>query len=90
MALTTDAVHELICRVFSLPAAFEFSSELRPAFVPGWDSFGWIRLMMEIEQILSREIPVGLFDRVVTVDDFCSAVVEFSTRPASRSDGFAA
>jgi acyl carrier protein len=49
-----------------------------------------MRLMMEIEQILSREIPIDLFDRVVTVDDFCNAVVDFSTRPASRSDDFAA
>jgi acyl carrier protein len=85
MPLTTDAVHELIRRVFLLPA-FEFSPELRPAFVPGWDSFGWMRLMMEIEQILSCEIPVDLFDRVVTVDDFCNVVVEFSTRLANRSD----
>ena len=86
MPLTNDAVHELICRVFSLPATFEFSPELRPGFIPGWDSFGWMRVMMEIEGILSCEIPVDLFDRVVTVDDFCNVVVEFSTRLASSSE----
>ena len=47
-------------------------------------------LMMEIEHILSCEIPVDLFDRVVTVDDFCNAVVNFSMRPAGELDGYAA
>ena len=90
MPLTNDAVRELICRVFSLPTTFKFTPELRPAFVPGWDSFGWMSIMMEIEAIISREIPIGLFDRVVTVDDFCNVVVEFSRQPTSKSDDFAA
>lgn len=79
MPLTNDAVRELICTVFSLPADFNFTPELRPAFVPGWDSFGWMRLILSIEEIACREIPLELFDRVVTVEDFCNAVVKFSS-----------
>jgi acyl carrier protein len=84
MRLTEDSVRELICRVFSLPPTFNFGPELRPAFVPGWDSFGWMRIMLEIEQMLSCEVPVELFDRVVTVDDFCNAVVKFSNQVSSK------
>jgi acyl carrier protein len=81
MLQTTDAVHDLIRRVLSLPEDFTFSPELRPAFIPGWDSFGWMRLMIAIEETLSREVPFDLFDRVVTVDDFCNVVAQFSSRP---------
>jgi acyl carrier protein len=84
MRLTENVVRELICRVFALPQTFNFSPELRPAFVPGWDSFGWMRIMMEIEQMLSCEVPVDLFDRVVTVDDFCDALVKFSDQIAAQ------
>ncbi len=80
MTLTTDAVHDLIRAVFSLPAEFKFSPGLRPAFVPGWDSFGWMRMILAIEEIVAHEVPLTLFDRVVTVEDFCEAVVEFASQ----------
>jgi acyl carrier protein len=84
MRLTEDAVRELVRRVFLLPPTFNFSPELRPAFIPGWDSFGWMRILLEIEQMLSCEVPVDLFDRVVTVDDFCNVLVEFSHKTPSQ------
>ncbi len=81
--MTVDSVHEMICQVFSLPPGFDFRPGIRPAFIPGWDSHGWMRIIMELEESFGREIPLDLFDRVVTVEDFCNVVIQFSSQKAT-------
>lgn len=78
--MSREEVYRLIAQVFSLPPDFAFEPKMRPASIPGWDSIGWMRMLLAVEEIANCEVPLELFDRVVTVDDFCTAVAEFMAK----------
>jgi acyl carrier protein len=76
--MTRDDAHATIRTVLALPADFALDDEAVPGDVPGWDSVGWINLLLAFEESLATEIPLDRFDRVETVGDFC-VVVEGAT-----------
>lgn len=84
--MTVSSIHELISQIFSLPPNFDFTPGLRPAYVPGWDSHGWLQLILALEAKFGQEMPIELFDRVGTVDEFCEVVVQFSIDNELNSD----
>jgi len=87
--MTIDEAKDMIKEVFALPADFSFTDGLRPAAVPGWDSMGWLQLLTAIEERCGREVPMELFDRIITVQDACDAVCRFSMKKPVGCDELA-
>lgn len=73
-------VHDLLRELLALPADFVFGEGMRPANVPGWDSVAWLELILALENRCGREVPIELFDGVLTVADVCRAVAAFANQ----------
>ena len=68
--LTQDRIEDLIRKALDLPGSFVLDSEIRPAFVPGWDSIGWLNVITAIEDDANMLIPLEALDDVVSLGDF--------------------
>jgi len=72
--MTRQEVHNIIRVTLELPEDFELLDETRPAFVPGWDSIGWMNILFSIEEELESEIPLEIFDESLNIGVFCDVV----------------
>ena len=52
---------------FSLEKNFIFDNETRPSDVPGWDSLGWMSLIVSLESNYNVRYNFSIFDNVETV-----------------------
>lgn len=78
-------VHQIIRSTLDLPADYEIPEDVPPADVPGWDSFGWMKLIVRMEAELALEIPLDLFDDTESVRDFCDIILRFHDAQAGRT-----
>ncbi len=60
-------VRALIVKTFEL-SNDEAGSELRFGSVPGWDSIGHVRLVVELEEEFGMSIPTYLLPEILDVD----------------------
>ena len=60
-------VRALIVKTFEL-SSDEAGSELRFGSVPGWDSIGHVRLVVELEEEFGMSIPTYLLPEILDVD----------------------
>jgi acyl carrier protein len=72
--LTRDHVEAIIHDVLKLPDDYPLTEDLRPAFVPGWDSIAWLGIVAEAEDALGHEIAPEALGDVVTVGDLYSVL----------------
>lgn len=84
--MTSDNIFAQVAALVhsNFPAAGELSMELRTAAIEGWDSFGTMQMVMDIEQTFSIEIPTTMIPKLDTL----GKIVEFIA--ATRSRGAAA
>ncbi len=62
-----EKVRALIVETFEL-SSDEALSELRFGKVPGWDSVGHVRLVVELEEQFGMSIPTYLLPEILDVD----------------------
>jgi acyl carrier protein len=67
--MTKPEMLALMRKVLALPESFELADNISPTQVPGWDSMGWLNLIMAIEQRLGTELPAAEIDRVFNIGD---------------------
>ncbi len=67
--LTRDQIEAIIRQALELPDTYDLNEDLRPAFIPGWDSIGWINIITAIEGTLGKEVPFDALDNVSTLRD---------------------
>ena len=70
-------IYQIIRNTFDLPDDFIFESNVRPSFIPGWDSLGWMKLISEIENKIKLELPLDIFSELGTVEEFCISVSKY-------------
>ena len=76
--LSHSKIFEIIRESLELPEDFVLADEERPAFIPGWDSLGWVKIIIAIEESADIEIPLDTLDDVVTIGEFCDALIDLS------------
>ena len=76
--LNTDDVESIVRKALGLPSTFVFKPGIRPAFVAGWDSVGWVKIIVAIENQLGKDLHLDIIDETVTVDDFFQAIKNYS------------
>ena len=62
-----EKVRAVIVKTFEL-SSDDALSELRFGSVPGWDSIGHVRLVVELEEEFGMSIPVYLLPEILDVD----------------------
>ncbi len=51
----------------NFPACGALSAELRTADIAGWDSFGTMQMVMDVEQTFGIEIPITMIPQLDTL-----------------------
>ena len=71
---TKTRLKELIATTFNCEAG-TLSDDTGPGDIPGWDSIGHVTLMLEIQRVFGREVPV---EQAVAIESIAelSAVLE--------------
>jgi acyl carrier protein len=62
-----DRVRKTILRTFNLPAE-DGARELRMGLLPGWDSLGHMRLVVELEEEFGVSFPTYLLPEILDLD----------------------
>lgn len=70
-------LYKIISDTLVLPEDFVFKANIRPSFVPGWDSLNWIKIVTNIENEIDLELPLDIFSELGTVEEFCESILNF-------------
>lgn len=49
---------ETIIGALNLPKSFKLDPETEISGVPGWDSFGWVSVILALEELIKRDFPI--------------------------------
>jgi acyl carrier protein len=60
-----DAIRSAI----DLPQDFELTTETVISKVPGWDSFGWVAVILELEKLSGKDFPIEDIENINNLDD---------------------
>ena len=77
--MDVNKLYQIIRKTLNLPDSFEFEKNVRPSFIPGWDSLGWMQIITEIENEIGSELPLDIFSELGTVDEFCAKILKYIT-----------
>lgn len=72
--LAKSEIHQVIRSALALPEDYPLADDNRPAFVPGWDSMGWLQVIAALEERGNAEVPLESLDDVVTIGEFCDVI----------------
>jgi acyl carrier protein len=60
---------EAIRSAIDLPRDFELSTETVIANVPGWDSFGWVAVILALEKLSGKDFPIEDIENINNLDE---------------------
>ena len=69
--MTRDDTLALLRDVLQLPPDFQLTDGHSPTQVPGWDSVGWLNLLLAIEDRMGMPIPIEDLDKIFNFGDLC-------------------
>ena len=61
--------YEAIANAINLPPDFDLLPATEISAIPGWDSFGWVAVIVAIEGLSGKDFPVENIESVRTLDD---------------------
>jgi acyl carrier protein len=67
--ITNNMYLEAIREAIDLPEDFELSGETQISSVPGWDSLGWVSIILAFEQISGRDFPFENIENIENIDE---------------------
>ncbi len=71
---------EAIGRALGLPDDFKLSPETEISNIPGWDSLGWVTVILALEELSGKDFPIEDIENVKTLEEllkhFKSASIE--------------
>lgn len=67
--VTNNVCFEAIRSALDLPDDFELSTETEISNIPGWDSFGWVAVILALEKLSGRNFPIENIENIKTLDE---------------------
>lgn len=61
--------YKTIAEAINLPPDFQLSPATQISDIPGWDSFGWVAVIVALEEMSGRDFPIENIENVKTLDE---------------------
>lgn len=66
---TNSTFFEAIRNAIDLPQDFELTAETVIANIPGWDSFGWVSVILALEKLSGKDFPIENIENINNLDE---------------------
>lgn len=67
--VTNNMYFEAIRSAIDLPDDFELSAGTEISTIPGWDSFGWVSVILALEKLSGQDFPIENIENIKNLDE---------------------